>query len=93
MMSHQQSLIQLPLVGAILLGLLAIVYLAARKRIIKQDATGKVIKHSIDTPPEDVLKYWTAERMRNAKAADMPNVDKLDQRKKRSPRASEADKS
>ena len=81
----QQKLIQLPLVGMIFLCLLAIVYLLAWKRNSKRDPSATIIKHSVDTSPDDALKYWTADKMRNAKAAPMPNVDALD-RGKRPPR-------
>ncbi len=38
-------------------------------------------QHKIETPSEEVLKYWTEERMRKAKATNMPHLDKLDQGK------------
>ena len=85
MMSQQQRLIYLPLVGTVLLCLLVGVYLAAWKRFSKSTHSNKVTKHTVETPPDDVLKYWTADRMRNAKAAPLPKVNILD-REKQDPR-------
>jgi len=85
-MSRQQRLIQLPLVGTILLCLLVGVYLFAWKRFSKPDTAAKIIKHSVDTPSEDALKYWTADKMRKAKATNLPNVNTLDREKKPSRR-------
>ena len=87
MMLQQRRFIRLPLVGVLLLGLLAGAYLAmaARKRLAKADDAG-VARHSVDTSAEDALKYWTEERMRNAKPAKMPkvkNVKPLERGKKR----------
>jgi hypothetical protein len=78
MMSPQQRLIQLSLIGTILLCLLVGVYLVARKRFSKPDPSATISKHSVDTSSDDALKYWTADRMRNAKPAKLPNVDALD---------------
>ncbi len=83
MMSRQQRLIYLPLVGTLLLCLLVGVYLLTWKRFSKPAPS--IRKHSVETPADDALKYWTADKMRNAKAAPLPNVDTLD-RGKRHPR-------
>jgi hypothetical protein len=83
MMLRQQKLIYLPLVGTILLCLLVGVYLAAWKRFSKSKPSTTIVKHSVETPADDALKYWTADKMRNAKAAPMPNVDALDRGKQR----------
>ncbi len=72
-MPRQQKRIQLTVVGAILLGLLVGVYVFVGKRPAKSDPA--IIKHPVDTSPDDALKYWTAERIRKAKAADLPHVD------------------
>ncbi len=73
-MLQQRKFIQLPLVGAILFCLLVGVYLFASKRFSKPgDSTG-VVKHKVDTPAEEALKYWTEEKMRKAKPAKMPKV-------------------
>src|SRR5947209_7952765 len=85
MMSRQQRLIQLPLVGTILLCLLAGVYLVAWKRFSKPGPSATIIKHSVETPADKAFTYWTADKMRNAKAAPLPKVDALD-RGKRQPR-------
>ena len=84
-MSQQQRLIYLPLVSTILLCLLVGVYLAAWKRFSKSTPLNKVTKHTVKTPPDEALKYWTADRMRNAKAAPLPRVNTLD-REKQDPR-------
>jgi hypothetical protein len=84
-MSQQQRLLQLPLVGTILLCLLTIVYLLAWKRFSKPAPSATIIKHSVDTSSDDILKYWTADRMRKAKAANLPNVTALE-REKQHPR-------
>src|SRR6266581_2024872 len=65
-MSQQQRLIYLPLVGTILLCLLVGLYLAAWKRFSKSTPSNKVTKHTVKTPPDEALKYWTADRIRNA---------------------------
>jgi hypothetical protein len=88
MMSRQQKLIYLPLVGTIFLCLLVGVYLMAWKRNSKQQPPATIIKHPVDTPADDTLKYWTADKMRKAEAAKMPNVDALDRGKKRPRRPS-----
>ena len=77
-MSRQYRLIQLSLAGAILLCLLVGVYLLAGKRFSKPDPPATIIKHSVDKPSDEALKYWTADKMRDAKAADLPNVNALD---------------
>ena len=81
MMSRQQKLIYLPLVGTILLCLLVGVYVLAWKRFSKPAPSATIIKHAVETPSDDTLKYWTADKMRNAKAAPLPNVNALDRGK------------
>ncbi len=83
MMLRQKRLIQLPLVGMILLCLLVGVYLFAYKRFSKSDSSASIVKHSVETHSDDVLKYWTEDKMRNAKAADLPNVNALEPGKQR----------
>ncbi len=83
MMSQQHRLIQLPLVGTIILCLLAIVYLIACKRSSKPGPSATIIKHPLDTSSDEALKYWTADKMRNAKAANLPHVNALDRKKQR----------
>jgi len=80
-MSQQQRLIYLPLLGTIILCLLVGVYLAASKRFSKSTPSNKVTKHKVKTPPDEALKYWTSDRMRNARAAPLPGVNNLDQEK------------
>lgn len=82
-MSQQQRLINLPLVGTILLCLLVVVYLFAWKRFAKPAPAATIVKHSVETPAADALKYWTADKMRKAKPAQMPNVKALKRGKPR----------
>ncbi len=81
MMSRQQKLIRLPLVGTILLCLLVGVYLFAWKRFSKPAPSATIVKHEVETPADETLKYWTADKMRNAKAAPLPDVKALDRGK------------
>ncbi len=81
-MSRQQRLILLPVVSTLLLGLLTIVYLFAAKRAAKSATSASIEKHSADTSSADTLKYWTADKMRKAKPADLPNVKVPDKGKK-----------
>jgi hypothetical protein len=75
-----QRFILLPLVG-VLLGLLAGLYLAAYKRASKAAASGNIASHKVKTHPDDALKYWTEERMRNARPAPMPHISSSKQGK------------
>ena len=77
MMSQQQRLIYLPLFGTIILCLLVGAYLAASKRFTKSTPSNKVTKHKVKTPPDEALKYWTSDRMRNARAAPLPGINNL----------------
>ncbi len=86
-MSQKQRLIFLPLVGTFILCLFVCVYLAASKRFSKSNPSNKVTQHKVKTPPDEALKYWTSDRMRNARAAPLPNVNTLD-REKQDPRPS-----
>lgn len=81
MMSRQQKLIYLPLVGTVLLCLFIGVYLVACKRFSKPAPSAKIIKHSVKTPADEALKYWTADKMRNAKAVPLPQVNDLERGK------------
>jgi hypothetical protein len=77
-MSQQQRFIQLSLVGTILLGFLVGVYLFAWKRVPKPNRSAKVVKHHVETSADEALKYWTADKMRKAKATNMPSTDALE---------------
>jgi hypothetical protein len=81
MMSQQQRLVQLSLVGTILLSLLVGVYLFASRRFGKRGPARKIVKHTVDKNPDDALKYWTADKMRAAQPAPMPNVEAHEQEK------------
>ena len=89
-MLRQQKLIYLPLVGTILLGLLVGVYLAAWKRFSKPGPPARIMKHSVETPSDDVLNYWTADKMRSARPARLPHVNALRRGKKQPPHPPEA---
>lgn len=39
------------------------------------DSESPIAKHKVETPPDEVLKHWTAEKMRKAKPAPMPHVN------------------
>ena len=84
MISRQQKLNYLPLVGLTLLCLLIGMYLfASKRRFSKSQSTpsNRIVKHSVEGPSHDSLAYWTTDKMRNAKAAPMPKVNTLDQEK------------
>ena len=81
MMSRQQRLIRLPLVGTILLCLLVGVYLLAWKRFSKPEPESTIIKHPVETHPDEALNYWTGDKKRKAKGARLPNVNALDEGK------------
>jgi hypothetical protein len=81
MMSQQQKLIYLPIVATIILCLFVGLYLAAWKRFSKSTRSKKVTKHTVGTSPDEALKYWTADKMRNAKASPLPKVNTLDREK------------
>lgn len=78
-MSRQCRFIQLSLVGALLVCLFVGVYLFVWKRFSKGDPSVTVVKHSLETDPDEALKYWTADKMRDAKPVNLPSVDTLDQ--------------
>lgn len=87
MMSQQQRRIQLPLIGAMLLCLLVGVYLFAVRRLGKRGPASKVAQHTVETSPEDALKYWTEDNKRKAKPVEMPNVSNIEPEKRRSRRS------
>ena len=85
-MAQQQQRIPLPLVGALLLFLLAGVYLLASRRFSRPDPPAAIIKHTVETRPEDTLKYWTADKMRQARPVKLPKVKAPGRRKQRQQR-------
>lgn len=82
MVEPYRSIQLLPLVVAIMLCLFAGLYFA-RRYFAKQDSAGGVSRHSVDTPADETLKYWTADKMRKAKPAEMPKVSARDVKKRR----------
>jgi hypothetical protein len=87
-MFQQQRSIQLPLIGAILLGLCIGTYLVLWKLFAKSKSPAPVIKHPVEKPAGDALNYWTPERMRQARPAEMPHIDARKQGKQHSSRES-----
>ena len=77
-MSQPYRPVQLPVIGAVLLGLLLGVYVFASRRLTKKSA---VVKHRVKTQPGEALKYWTREKKDEAKPAPMPHVDAADRGK------------
>ena len=93
-MMIQQQRFRWPLVGVIVLGLLAGVGVALAMAVRKQeskDADAGVVRHTVNTSAADTLKYWTEEKMQSAKPAKMPKAKKLkpleEGKKKRSKRS------
>lgn len=89
MMTQRQRLIYLPLAGIVLLSILTAIYLAAGKRKEKSEHADGVAKHTVEKPAEDVLKHWTADRMREAQPAPLPTTNALKPKKRRSRRSSQ----
>lgn len=38
------------------------------------DPESSSVRHKVKTPPDEALKYWTADKMRKAKPAPQPRV-------------------
>jgi len=79
MMSRRQRLIQLPLVGRLLLGLLAIVYLGYLVTLghfvytaVLAPATA-IVEYPVGTNSSVAIQHWTAASMRDASDADQLN--------------------
>ena len=89
MMSQKQRLIQIALPATVLLGLLVGVYLVAWRRLAKPAPTPAIVKHSLKASPDETLKYWTADRMRDAKPVDLPKVKAVKPKKKPSRKSEE----
>jgi hypothetical protein len=84
MMSQKQRLIQLALPATVLLGLLVGVYLIAWRRLAKPAPTPTIVKHSLNASSDDALKYWTVDKMRDAKPVELPKVKAVKPKKRRS---------
>ncbi len=80
-MLQKQQITQLLLPGTVLLCLLVGVSLIAWKLLAKP-APITIVKHPVKTPPEEALKYWTADKMRKAGATNMPQTDAIKPGKK-----------
>ncbi len=85
-MSRQQRFIYPSFISTILLSLLIGMFLFARKRVKKSKSSSTITKHSVETSPEDTIKYWTADKMRDAKPAPMPEVNERNLKKSSSSR-------
>lgn len=88
-MTQRQRRIYLSLAGAALLCLLSAIYLAAGKRKEKSEHADGVVKHTVEKPADDILKHWTADRMREAQPAELPTTNALKPKKRRSRRSSQ----
>lgn len=85
-MSQPQKSLGVFKLGAILLGLFASLYLLVSKVFGKSRAVKGVEHHKSATHPDAALKYWTADKMRHAKPAELPQVDASDRGKPHAPR-------
>lgn len=88
MTTQRQRLMYLPLASIAFLCILFAIYLVAEKRKAKSDDSDSVVKHSVATPADDILKHWTAEKMRDAQPAELPSTNTLKPKKRRSRRSS-----
>ena len=88
MMTQRQRLMYLPLAGIALLCTFFAIYLVAGKRKAKSNGSGSVAKHTVETPADEVLKHWTADKMREAQPAEMPSTNAIKPKKQRSRRSS-----
>ncbi|GCE22122.1 hypothetical protein [Dictyobacter kobayashii] len=79
-MSRLRRFIQVSLIGTVFL-----CFLAAWRRSAKSGAAGTIIKHPVATPANDVLQYWTADKMRHAQATNLPKTDALERGKQHPP--------
>lgn len=39
------------------------------------DPESPIVGHTVDTPPDEALKYWTAKKKRKARPAPMPHLE------------------
>lgn len=82
-MARSQGQFKIFRIGAILLGVFVSLYLIITKRFKKPGVTKDKASehHKSETSANDALKYWTADKMRNAKPVDLPQVNTLDRGK------------
>ncbi|HXR66699.1 MAG TPA: hypothetical protein VN729_12280 [Ktedonobacteraceae bacterium] len=52
------------------------------------ESESPIVKHTIDTSPDEALKYWTADKKRKAKPAPQPQSSDL--KKPHEPHSSQA---
>lgn len=74
-MRQKQYSSQFTWVDTLFLCLLIGVCLLVWKWLAQSDPSIPIVKHEVDTSARDTLKYWTAEKMRNARPARMPHID------------------
>jgi hypothetical protein len=86
-MLEKQQIVRFLLPGAVFLCLLVGVSLIAWRRLAKP-APIAVAGHRVETPPDEALKYWTADKMRKAGATNMPNTNAIKPGKKNHKRPS-----
>jgi hypothetical protein len=55
------------------------IFLKARGKMSQQqpDSESPIVKHTVDTSPDEALKYWTADKKRKAKPAPQPHSSDL----------------
>jgi len=56
------------------------------RRFAKSKPSTSITKHSAETSSKDTLAYWTVDKMSNAKAAPLPEVNEHDRGKRHSSR-------
>ena len=57
------------------------------------DSESPIVKHTVGTPPDETLKYWTAEKKRKAKPAHQPHINAPDHEKPHFPQEPDTKKS
>jgi hypothetical protein len=75
-MLEKQNLTRFLLPGIVLLCLFVGVSLIAWRRLAKPTPI-TIVKHPVNTPPDEALKYWTADKMRKAGTTNMPQTDAI----------------
>ena len=88
-MPQSRRPVQLPLISFISLCMLVVLTFLLWRRFMKPESEPSVTRHSVENSPDDALKYWTADKMHNTSATNMPTVNELHEvkpRRRRFPR-------
>ncbi|MBV9258017.1 MAG: hypothetical protein JO215_08370 [Ktedonobacteraceae bacterium] len=80
-MLQEQKLTRFFLPGTVFLCLLVGASLIAW-RLLSKPAPATIVKRRVETSPDEALKYWTADKMRNTTATNMPRTDAIKPGKK-----------